>query len=311
MTPYFLSFYFFIFFINGLMGQILKIDSVRMQNTQVRSGTLRTFQAQKNGSTRNVDIWFPEEYSSVQNYDVVYMHDGQMLFDSAATWNHQEWRVDEVSSSLIQDKKVQGFIVVGIWNDPVNRYAEFFPEAIYSDLDTSFSGFFKRNLWNEKLRADSYLQWIVDTLIPSVQKEVSCKEGMQHTFMMGSSMGAVISLYGMCEYPDVFGGVACLSFHGPMVNSNMLQENHLNKIMIPFVNYLKLKLPSQRDHFIYIDRGGKDLDSWYPPYHKVLLNYLSKKYNNRHLVSKVFEESGHNEKDWSKRLSIPLGYLLR
>ena len=282
-----------------------------MQNTQVRSGTLRTFQAQKNGSTRNVDIWFPEEYSSVQKYDVVYMHDGQMLFDSAATWNHQEWRVDEVSSSLIQDKKVQGFIVVGIWNDPVNRYAEFFPEAIYSDLDTSFSGFFKRNLWNEKLRADSYLQWIVDTLIPSVQKEVSCKEGMQHTFMMGSSMGAVISLYGMCEYPDVFGGVACLSFHGPMVNSNMLQENHLYKIMIPFVNYLKLKLPSQRDHFIYIDRGGKDLDSWYPPYHKVLLNYLSKKYNNRHLVSKVFEESGHNEKDWSKRLSIPLGYLLR
>ena len=56
------------------MGQILKIDSVRMQNTQVSSGTLRTFQAQKNGSTRNVDIWFPEEYSSVQKYDVVYMH---------------------------------------------------------------------------------------------------------------------------------------------------------------------------------------------------------------------------------------------
>jgi enterochelin esterase-like enzyme len=293
------------------MGQMLKIDTVRMQKSHVKSGTLRTFQASKNGSARNVDIWLPEHYSSQQKYDVVYMHDGQMLFDSTLTWNHQEWKVDEVSEDLMHDGKVKPFIVVGIWNDPANRYAEFFPEAIYSDLDTVFAAFYYRNLWNEKLRADSYLKWIVDTLIPSVQQEVSCKEGQNHTFMMGSSMGAVISLYGMCEYPKVFGGVACLSFHGPMVNSNMLQEDHLNKIMIPFINYLKVKLPSQHDHFIYLDRGGKDLDSWYPPYHKLLLKYLSKKYNSSHLTSRVFEESGHNEKDWSKRLAIPLSFLLR
>ena len=56
---------------------------------------------------RNVYVWVPENYSSQKRYDVVYMHDGQMLFDAETTWNRQEWKVDENVSALIAEGKIR------------------------------------------------------------------------------------------------------------------------------------------------------------------------------------------------------------
>lgn len=61
---------------------------------------------------RNVYVWVPENYSSQKRYDVVYMHDGQMLFDAETTWNHQEWKVDENVSALMAEGKIRDCIVV-------------------------------------------------------------------------------------------------------------------------------------------------------------------------------------------------------
>jgi len=71
--------------------------------------------------SRNVDVWLPEGYSVSKKYAVVYMHDGQMLFDSTLTWNKKEWKVDEVLSQLIKDKKTEDCIVVAIWNNGADR----------------------------------------------------------------------------------------------------------------------------------------------------------------------------------------------
>ena len=74
---------------------------------KVASGTIRrveNFQS-KFVDARNVDIWLPEGYSPEKKYRVVYMHDAQMLFDSTQTWNQKEWKVDEVFSRLIREKK--------------------------------------------------------------------------------------------------------------------------------------------------------------------------------------------------------------
>ena len=311
MVKYCLCLFFSVISFFQLIGQVLVLDTVRMQQLNLKYGELRSYKAQKNGEMRRLDIWLPEHYSPKRKYNVLYMHDGQMLFDSTQTWNHQEWKVDEVLSSLLIDEKINPTIVVGIWNDPVNRYAEFFPEAIYSDLDTNFSGKYLRELWHQELRADAYLKWIVDTIIPAVEQEFSCYNGKSHTFMMGSSMGAVISMYAMCMYPKIFGKVACMSFHGPMVNIAMVDEHHLDKMMLPFISFLKRKLPSQRGHCIYLDRGDKELDASYPPYHKLLNEFILSRYKRHHFKSLVFNEQGHNEKDWSKRLEIPMSFLLK
>lgn len=73
---------------------------------------------------RNVDIWLPDGYTASKKYNVVYMHDGQMLFDSTQTWNKKEWKVDEVFGQLINDKKIEACIVVAIWNNGSDRISE-------------------------------------------------------------------------------------------------------------------------------------------------------------------------------------------
>ena len=77
---------------------------------------------------RNVDVWLPENYSSSKKYAVLYMHDGQMLFDSTTTWNQQEWKVDEWATRLMNEGKTKDFIVVAPWNINSERYSDFFPQ---------------------------------------------------------------------------------------------------------------------------------------------------------------------------------------
>ena len=59
---------------------------------------------------RNIDIWLPDNYSNNEKYAVLYMHDGNMLYDAESTWNKQAWEVDEVAGKLISEGKTQKFI---------------------------------------------------------------------------------------------------------------------------------------------------------------------------------------------------------
>ena len=84
--------------------------------------------------SRHIDIWLPPGYNTGQQYAVLYMHDGQMLFDGSSSWNKQEWRVDEVASALIASGATQPFIVVGIFNGGARRHSEYFPQQPFNSL---------------------------------------------------------------------------------------------------------------------------------------------------------------------------------
>ena len=86
-------------------------------------------------SNRHVDVWLPDNYNDNQLYKVVYMHDGQMLFDAKTTWNGQEWGVDEWANQLQITQETSPFIVVGIHNHPKLRWYEYFPEQAFSVSD--------------------------------------------------------------------------------------------------------------------------------------------------------------------------------
>jgi predicted alpha/beta superfamily hydrolase len=86
--------------------------------TQVSSGKLdiyKDFQS-KYVTPRTIEVWLPDNYNSNTKYAVLYMHDGQMLFDEKTTWNKQSWNVDQTATILIQNKTTKPFIVVGIYN---------------------------------------------------------------------------------------------------------------------------------------------------------------------------------------------------
>ncbi|MFY7758871.1 MAG: alpha/beta hydrolase-fold protein, partial [Flavobacterium stagni] len=85
-------------------------------------------------TSRNIDIWLPKDYSTTKKYSVLYMHDGQMLFDATTTWNKQAWEVDDVMTQLFQSGAIQECIVVGVWNGGATRHADYFPQKPFEQL---------------------------------------------------------------------------------------------------------------------------------------------------------------------------------
>ena len=107
-----------------------KIKSYALENSGNFEGNIERVDSfpSKYIVPRTVDVWLPKEYSKSKKYNVLYMHDGQMLFDSTKTWNKQEWKVDEVASQLMKENKVTDFIVVAIWNIPNLRHMDLYPK---------------------------------------------------------------------------------------------------------------------------------------------------------------------------------------
>lgn len=264
-------------------------------------------------SARHVDVWLPPDYDGRKSFPVLYMHDGQMLFDSTHTWNRQEWEVDETLMGL----SALGFpsvIVVGIWNNGETRHLDYFPEKPFGMLpqETRDSLYQSersngQSVFKGEIRSDAYLRFLVKELKPFIDSAYRTRKDRMHTFIAGSSMGGLISMYAFCEYPKVFGGAACLSTHWPGV---FQLEN--NPIPDAFVRYLKEKLPKPGKGRIYFDYGTTTLDALYPPLQKKADAVLRLKgYGGDQWLTLAFPGEPHAETAWKKRLHIPLQFLLR
>lgn len=261
---------------------------------------------------RTIDVWLPEDYSKIKKYAVLYMQDGQMLYDATQTWNNQSWEVDAVLAKLHTDNKIQDIIVVGIWNDGVTRHADYFPKKAFELLskqqqDSIYS--LERSpgvkYFNTKVTSDNYLKFIVEELKPLIDGKYSVYTSKEHTYITGSSMGALISLYAICEYPNIFGGAACISTHWPGI---FQVEN--NPIPYAFYRYLEKHLPNPKEHRIYFDFGTETLDALYEPLQKeVDAIMLQKGYNVNDWITKKFEGENHSEMAWQKRLHFPFIFL--
>ena len=130
--------------------------------------------------TRDVVVWFPESYQTGDSCDVLYMHDGNMLFDATTTWNRREWQVDEVTDSLIQAGLIRPCIVVGIYNTD-DRLTEYFPAKTWQHVAEAG----RKDADLKKLTADAYLQFIVEELKPFIDQRYKPLTTREHTFMMG------------------------------------------------------------------------------------------------------------------------------
>jgi hypothetical protein len=241
------------------------------------------------------------------------MHDGQMLFDSTQTWNKKEWRIDEVYTTTLARFAHEPFIVVGIHNDPPNRYAEFFPQKVAAFMPDSYRNLLMDKLWNGELKADAYLNWIEQTLVPFIEQEFEVGKRTEDRMVMGSSMGGLISLYALCEKPKLFSGAACLSIHTPMINYGMFEEGMVEALVVPFNLYLEKNLKADKRHFLYVDRGTENLDGLYQPYHDQLLKTLARvgyHGQNPRFLEAVVQGAGHDEHAWSERWHIPLLFML-
>ncbi|MDP2137150.1 MAG: alpha-amylase family glycosyl hydrolase, partial [Candidatus Didemnitutus sp.] len=251
-------------------------------------------------AARQVDVWLPPGYdaSGAGRYPVVYMHDGQNLFDPATSYTGVPWGVDVAMDRLIARGAARPAIIVGIWNTPA-RFAEYMPQKATTPAAVA-KMIARFNLPASPPQADAYLRFLVEELKPFIDRSYRALPGREHTFIMGSSMGGLISAYAVTEYPEIFGGAGCVSTHWPADDGAV-------------INYLAQHLPPPGAHKFYFDYGTEALDADYERYQRRVdavmraAGYTA----GRDWLTRKFPGATHSESSWRERVDIPLSFLLK
>jgi predicted alpha/beta superfamily hydrolase len=247
---------------------------------------------------RNIDIWLPPSCTKDQarQYPVIYMHDGQFLFKPIGSY--MGFGLRETMVQLVADNKIKETIIIGIWNTR-QRFQEYAPQRpVEEKMSEEDLAALRRD--GHYPTSDNYLQFIVKELKPFVDSTYPVLSDQKHTFVMGSSMGALVSAYAVCEYPNVFGGAGCLSTHWPT----------LGGMMIP---YLEEKLPEPALHKFYFDLGTESIDSQYGHFQKQADQIMKQAgyTKGQNWISKKFVGDNHSAKAWGNRITIPLIFFLQ
>ncbi len=282
--------------------------SLKKSPKEVTTGKLyrTSVKSEKFNSTLNLDIWVPNCYNPEEKYPVLYLHDGQNLYDAKSSWNKQAWEIDEVGGKLIDEGKIKPFIAVGIFSIDNSRVCDLMPEKVLTEYfdhennsTTGFEGFCKK-----EIRGDEYVDLIVNTIKPMIDSTFSTLTDKENTAVMGSSMGGLASFYAMCERPDIFGTAICVSTHMSVAGETSWAE--------AVFAYLRDKLPTDGEHKIYFDCGDKTSDYYYVPFFEELVSIPQVKgytVENGKLSYGFYPGTAHDEASWCKRVDVPLTFL--
>jgi len=248
---------------------------------------------------RDIEVFVPAGYTKKKKYNVLYMHDGKNVFNPETSTHKIDWGIDETMRKLFDDNSIKETIVVAIWSHPEYRYSEYMPQKPLPEMksDSIIQGFNEE--FGRAPYSDDYLKFLVTELKPFIDTTYSTKRGKNNTFIMGSSMGGLISAYAICEYPDIFGGAGCISTHWPILDGI-------------FIKYLETNLPKASSHKIYFDFGTETLDAEYEPYQKKVDSIMMQNgyITEKNWMTLKFEGAAHDEKCWRERAHIPIQFLL-
>lgn len=264
----------------------------------------------------DIDVWLPPGYPDQAPYAVLYMLDGQNLFGSREPGKMQSWRAAATAAQLIAAGRTRPFIIVGIANAQSLRLSEYFPQKPWESLTPDQRRkLFEREMGDFQLMpvapySDAFLAFVTQELKPAIDRRFAVDPKPDATFVMGSSMGALMAWYALSEYPGIFGGAACLSTHwpGPYL---ALDARTDDPVPGAFVDYIRQHFPPPNGHKIYFDHGTRTLDAYYAPIQSRVDRVLKEKgWTGSRFESRVFQGADHSEKSWAARLAIPMTFLL-
>lgn len=233
---------------------------------------LKSTTASSSQHSRDVYVYLPEGYKkSTGRFPVLYMQDGQNLFDPTRAFQGQTWRVDEILNKLIAKKLIAPLIVVAIDNTP-DRLDEYIFEK----------------------RGEEYLDFIKDSLKPQIDHSFKTLSGPESTGILGSSLGGLISLHAGIKLPGTFGLVGALSPSIWWNNKSVINSYRTSP-------YLPLK--------IYLDSGtigGEEPQNVWA-LGGVLQNRDLRLGDN--LLIYIQENADHSEYWWSDRFPVAIQFL--
>lgn len=273
----------------------VKADTPAGDNRGV-TGTVERFTAISDRVTpRDVEIWLPPSYATHpdRRYTVLYMHDGQNLFDpEQSKYAGWDWGVDEALTRLGLEA-----IVVGVHSDEATRNTDYFPQKAGLDHGRDFRNAF--GVADIDLNADDYLAFLVEEIRPRINAEYRTLTACEDTAVMGSSMGGLISLYAVSEYPDVFCRAGMVSTHFPAGDGVL-------------ADWFADRLPDPRTHRLYFDWGTETLDYNYEAYQNRVDAAVEAAGYERGVswTTRKFDGHDHSERAWRNRVHVPLQFLL-
>jgi predicted alpha/beta superfamily hydrolase len=227
--------------------------------------------------TRDVIVWLPPGYdaSPETRYPVLYMQDGQNIFDPKTSATGVDWGVDELLTEKIGAGQLPPMIVVGVYCT-ADRRPEYDPFG----------------------KGEQYAQFLINELKPMIDREFRTLDGPENTSVMGSSMGGLISLYLGWKHPEVFGRVAALSCHFHWNNAE-------------FLNHLEATGSYPKSVKLYVDYGTRGVDVEYEPYAKRFEALLHADGWKSGEGCTVYRATHHNHSEicWRARLGTPMGFL--
>ncbi|MEM6689266.1 MAG: alpha/beta hydrolase-fold protein [Planctomycetota bacterium] len=233
---------------------------------------------------RDVVVWLPPSYEADEprSYPVLYMHDGQNLFDPKTSAFGIDWQVDESVTELIQSNQLEPMIVVGIFNTP-DRSQEY--------------------LSGDK--GNRYRDFVASELKPFVDSEYRTKTEREHTFVGGSSAGGLCAFVMAWEHAGTFSGAVCMSpaFRFQREDGSIAIDYVKNVLSSP-----RTKPPLQ----IYIDNGGKGVDEQLMPGVNAMIKALLTKgfVQGEDLQVVIKPEDPHTESAWARRFPAAIKFLL-
>ncbi|MDE7419617.1 MAG: esterase family protein [Muribaculaceae bacterium] len=276
--------------------------------------------SEKLGGNVIVDVWTTAEYEgdSEKRYPVVYAHDGQNLFDVSFTFAGVPWGVDKACAQLASDPDFVTPIVVGINNRGAEglRPNDYFPENALDYISPDqMENTFIYDTCNDIFLGNEEAAFVAEELKPLIDSLYNTASGMSTTFTMGSSMGALASMYLLCEYPQIFGGAACMSTHW-IGSLNLNPDYSMNDDEVcanAILQYLSEHIPSDGLHRLYLDQGTEGWDAGYLKYESTAREIVRDKgytEENGKLYTYDAKGAGHNEWYWQQRVILPLKFLL-
>lgn len=233
----------------------------------------RSFYSPELDNYRDIIVWLPPRYeiNITKHYPILYLHDGQNVFDPNTSFIGMDWQLDETVTELIFKGKMKEIIMVGIYNTK-DRVSEYSP--IYN--------------------GQKYSNFIINTLKPFIDSNYRTLKDANDTAVMGSSMGGIISFHLAWEYPQIFSMAGCLS-PAFLVNNNEI------------VKRVKSTQETKQIKLVILN-GSVGLESELQPAISDMVSVLEEK-NYRDLKYKIFEGAEHNEAAWAEQVTLPLLYF--
>jgi enterochelin esterase-like enzyme len=218
---------------------------------------------------------------------------------------------------LMLGGQVRPAIIVGVHNGAA-RYQDYMPQKWFAAMSEGMRSRIVKTQ-NGYPASDNYVRFLVEELKPIIDGKFRTLPGKKDTSIMGSSMGGLISIYAMGEYPQIFGQAAALSVHWPMLGAGqngegrgMATEYDPNDVAISLGRWLKpSKLKPKSGNRLYIDHGTESLDALYGPYRQAVETRLMKDgWKPPSFESRVYTGAAHDERSWRARVEVPLAFLL-